>query len=813
MQVVAPSSRQSASPAMSREMLAILISALAGVVAAGLMFPLIGGIAFAAQSTADSFEGLPSELSVPPLAQRSRILAADGSLLANLYLNEDRVVVPLAAVPAVMRSAVVGIEDSRFYEHHGVDYKGALRAFVTNSRAGEVRQGGSTLTQQYVKNVLIEKAQNTTQRTAAGTNTRKLQEARYALALEQRMSKDQILENYLNIALFGNGVYGVGTAAQHYFNKPVDQLTLPEAATLAGIVQNPSLFDPVRHPDATRTRRDVVLARMEQLNMITPVEESAAAASPLTVRQSPARNGCEGSPAAYFCDWLVTSVQHDPAVSAAFGENPQARLFQGGLTIRTTLDPKTQKAAQDAIDGTIGRASEFGSAVVVVQPGTGQVKAMAQNRDYGDPRDARDKTRTKVNYSVGSGGGGSGFQAGSTFKVFTLATALKEGIPLGLRLDAPPRYRSAILNNPSSGYYSNAEAGEGGMFDVPSATWKSVNTYYVQLEERTGVLDVARTASDMGVRSLFAPKAAPITAKDGSFTLGTSDVSPLDMANAYATIAAHGIRCDPIAIVSVTDSQNRPVNVPPAQCRRALSAGIADTMSWVLAGVITQGTGNPNADIGRPAAGKTGTTEEFRSAWFDGYTPDLAAAVWLGHPLAPSNNPLRGVTIAGRSWTRIYGGDLPATIWSRTMRAALDGTPGSQFAPPDPTIIAGLQEPIPDVRGMPVDQAAGILQSAGFVVRVATAQVPAAPVAAGLVAFTTPSGGQTAQPGTTVIISVSNGQFPPPPPPPPPPPAPLPPPDLVPTPTPGPVGSSPPPSPPPSPTPTPPPTKSPPPKP
>ncbi|MDQ6649944.1 MAG: penicillin-binding protein [Actinomycetota bacterium] len=781
---MAPPSRQSASPVLSRVGLAVLVSALAGVLAAGLLFPLVGGVALAAQSSADSFESLPSELQVPPLAQRSRILAADGSLMANLFLNEDRVVVPLASVPSVMRDAIVGIEDSRFYEHHGVDYKGALRAFVTNSRAGEVRQGGSTLTQQYVKNVLLEKAQNDKQRSAAAarTNTRKLQEARYALALEQRMTKDQILENYLNIALFGNGVYGVGTAAQHYFNKPVDQLTLPEAATLAGIVQNPSLFDPVRHPDATRTRRDVVLARMLQLNMITSDQESAAAGSPLEVRLSPARNGCEGSPAAYFCDWLVSSVLHDPALGAAFGQNPQARLFQGGLTIRTTLDPKVQKAAQDAIDGTVGRASEFGTAVVVIAPGTGQVKAMAQNRDYGDPRDARDKTRTKVNYSVGAGGGGSGFQAGSTFKVFTLATALKEGIPLGLRLDAPPRYRSATLNNPSSGYYSNAEAGEGGVFDVPSATWKSVNTYYVQLEERTGVLDVARTASDLGVRSLFAPKAAPITAKDGSFTLGTSDVSPLDMANAYATIAAHGIRCDPLAIVSVTDSQNRPVAVPPAQCRRVLSAGIADTISWVLAGVITQGTGNPNADIGRPAAGKTGTTEEFRSAWFDGFTPDLASAVWLGHPVAPANNPLRGVTIAGRSWTRIFGGDLPATIWSRTMRGALAGTPETQFAPPDPTIIAGLEEPVPDVRGLPVDQAAAALQAAGFVVRVAAGQAPAAPIGAGLVAFTTPSGGSTSQPGTTVVITVSNGQAPPPPPPPPPPVVVLPPPTDVPVP-------------------------------
>ena len=556
---------------------------------------------------------------MPPLPQRSRVLAADGSLLANLFLNEDRVIVPLTSVPQVMRDAVVGIEDSRFYEHHGVDYKGALRAFVTNSRAGAVRQGGSTLTQQYVKNVLLEKAQTSAQRSAAAarTNTRKLQEARYALALEQRMPKDQILENYLNIALFGNGVYGVGTAAQHYFSKPVDQLTLPEAATLAGMVQNPSLFDPVRRPDTTRTRRDVVLARMLQLNMITADDEATASASPLVVRLSPARNGCEGSPAAYFCDWVVSSVQSDKALRAALGANPQARLFQGGLTIRTTLDPKVQKAAQDAVDSTVGRASEFGTAVAVVAPGTGQVKAMAQNRDFGDPKDAKDKSRTKVNYSTG---GSTGFQAGSTFKVFTLATALKQGIPLGLRLDAPPRYKSATLNNPASGFYSNAEAGEGGVFDIPSATWKSVNTYYVQLEERTGVREVADTAADLGVRLTERP-----TSKDGSFTLGTSSVSPLDMANAYASIAAHGIHCDPLAVLSITDSQNRPIPVPPSQCRRVLPPGIADTMSWVLTGVISQGTGNPNADIGRPAAGKTGTTEEFRSAWFDGFTPDLAA--------------------------------------------------------------------------------------------------------------------------------------------------------------------------------------------
>ncbi len=761
----------------------LVLSVGIGVLAAGLLLPVVGGVGLAAKSSSDSFSQLPSVLQASPLPQPSRILAADGSVIATFY-DENRVSVRLSQVPIVMRNALIAIEDSRFYEHHGVDFKGLGRAFVTNSQAGTVRQGGSTLTQQYVKNILIESAKTDAERQAAAAQTvaRKLREMRYALALEQRLTKDQILEGYFNIAYFGSGAYGIGSAAYHYFGTPVSRLTLPQAAMLAGIVRNPSAYDPTLHPKAATARRNTVLARMRELGYITPAQERQAIASPLVLHVTRTPNGCEGTAAPFFCDYVLNQIRTDPALGAQQSDRTLL-LLRGGLTIRTTLSPKVQRAAQSAVDSAIPRSSPFAGAVDVVEPGTGRIVGMAVNRTFGSGRG-----QTRVNLATG---GSTGFQAGSTFKVFVLAAALQEGIPLSMRIYAPPKYTSHVFKNADGSPYvvNNAGDSEAGNFDLVNATWESVNTYYVQLEERTGVNRPADIAEAMGMRRKTATQGLQPLYRYGSFTLGANEVSPLALASAYATFAAHGRYCPPVAVLSVTDSTGHRYSTSPSSCSQAIEPGVADTVTSVLRGVID----GPNpyrtglgASIGRPAAGKTGTLQDYAGALFAGYTPQLAAAVWMGDPAGRLR--LRNVTINGHFYPQVYGGSLPAPIWAATMRAALTGVPVVDFAPADPSVAAGHGISVPSLQGLSPNDALAVLQQAGLKGVISPVQV-AVGGTAGTVGYTIPGTGNGVLPGGTVTIYLTNGQLPPPPPPPspsiaPPPPAPSPSPKPKPTPPP-----------------------------
>ncbi|MGZ6792983.1 MAG: transglycosylase domain-containing protein, partial [Mycobacteriales bacterium] len=378
-------------PGLQRIALALAVCLLTGLALAGLALPVVGGLGLAAKSASDTFNDLPDQLPALALQQRSRILDADGHVLATLF-TENRVQVRLDDVPVLARQALIAIEDNRFYEHRGIDVKGTLRALARNSSSGAVQQGGSTLTQQYVKNVLIESARTEAGQKAATERTakRKLQEAKYALALEHRMTKDQILEGYLNIAYYGSGVYGIGTAANHYFGKAASQLDLAQGALLAGMVQNPNAYDPTLHPKAAVTRRNTVLARMQQLGYISDADQAAASREPLHLRVTTVHSGCEapGVTAPFFCDYVRRYLEDGPA-GAALGstrQERQERLLAGGLTIRTTLDPKVQLAAQQAVNGKVPPTDPFGAVAVAdtVEPGTGYVKAMAVDRPYGE---------------------------------------------------------------------------------------------------------------------------------------------------------------------------------------------------------------------------------------------------------------------------------------------------------------------------------------------------------------------------------------------------------------------------------------------
>ncbi|HVE75014.1 MAG TPA: transglycosylase domain-containing protein [Mycobacteriales bacterium] len=752
--------------------LGVLVSFLCGAVLAALALPVVGGVALSTKAAADTYLALPAELDTPPPAQRSRILAADGSLLATLYL-ENRVSVPLRIVSQGTRKAVIAIEDSRFYAHTGVDVKGTLRAAITNSRAGGIKQGGSTLTQQYVKNALLYAASDRAGQEAAteASLDRKLREARFAISIERTLTKDEILERYLNIAYFGNGVYGIGTAANFYFAKPVNRLTLAESALLAGVVQNPGRLDPVlamKDPEVRAlvlARRAAVLDRMATLGFITRVQEAKAGAEPLRVLKRTVGNGC-GDPAVtapFFCDYLRRILEEDSDLGRVLGATKQARqaaLLAGGLTIHTTLDPRIQRAAQTAVNAAVPQKDPSGtaSAVDVVEPGTGNVRAMAVNRTYG-----KKPGQTEVNYAIGGSGG---FQGGSTFKVFVLARALQAGIPLSLSLFSPETYRSKIYDECAGcGPYTPSNAGDShaGVFDLVTATHDSVNTYYVQLEERTGVEQAAGLAESMGVKQFAGGRPAAPLNRGGAFVLGGNEVSPLAMAAAYGTFAARGLYCSPRAVTKIVDSRGVELPVPGPKCAQVVEQGVADTVTSVLRGVIdgtTPGRTGRSASIGRPAAGKTGTTNGSRAAWFVGYTPELSTAVWLGKPARGTGRPeeMRNLSINGRYYRNVYGGTVPAGIWREVMSSVLHGTPVRTFPDADIAVSQGAQVGLPDVAGFSRGEAERTLLEAGFGVR--TTRVAAAPVPAGRVAYTFPKAGRLVTAGTTVTLYVSDGRTP-----------------------------------------------------
>ena len=765
---------RSHNPVLERLGLALVVSAVLGLLMAGLAFPVVGGLGLVAKSGADDFLALPADLSAGPPPQRSKILASDGSLLATLYL-QNRVNVNLRQVPLQTKQAIIAIEDSRFYAHHGLDYKGIVRAAVTNAGAGGVKQGASTLTQQYVKNALIEAATDKKGQQAAKEESldRKLQEARYAMAIERQLTKDQILERYLNIAYYGRGVYGIGTAANYYFAKPVNKLSLAESALLAGIVQNPNRYDPSsKEPDiraAAKARRDLVLGRMLDLGFITPDLLARATKTPIFTRLRPVVSGCE-NPAVqspFFCDYIRRELEDTP-VGAALGATKAERqrtLLGGGLTIRTSLDPLVQRSSQAAVDEQVPRKDPFGAAAAmdVVEPGTGLIKAMAVNRTYSDEKGP---DKSKVNFGTG---GTFGYQAGSTFKVFVLAEALRQGIPLNLTLFSPQKYTSKVFKNVKDGVIEpytieNAGDSEQGTFNLTRATTMSVNTYFLQLEERTGIEKPAALAEQLGVKRVTNFVETPLE-RVPSFVLGVNGVSPLAMAGAYAAFAAHGLYCPPRGVVEVLGSDRKPLPLPPNNCEQVLEAGVADTLTSILTGVIDgpdpfrTGLG---ASIGRPAAGKTGTVNASRAAWFVGYTPQLAGAVWLGKP---TPTPMKRVTINGRYYKQVYGGSIPASIWQAAMKSAHENLPVMTFNAADPEVTDGAQVAVPDVTGLPYDVAKQTLADAGFGVR-SGGFVSAAPVRFGIVPYTSPRAGRMVTVGRSITVYQSNGReryIPPPP--------------------------------------------------
>ncbi|MDX2969193.1 transglycosylase domain-containing protein [Kribbella solani] len=662
------------------------ISALAGALAAGLVVPIVGLAGVGTERVVDSLTSLPERLIAGAPDVRTRVLAADGSLIANLY-EENRAPVGLNQIAPSMRHAIVAIEDSRFYQHGALDLQGTLRAMIRNRADGTTVQGGSSITQQYVKMTLLENARTPADQRAATALTyqRKLTELRYAIEVEQRYSKDQILDMYLNLANFGDGTYGVQAAAQHYFGVNASRLTLPESAMLAGIVKNPSGYDPVSNPGPATSRRNTVIGRMLQLGVISVGDANRALRTPVIdlSQVHPILNGCANSAYPFYCEYVVSKLLQNPAL----GDTPQQRdhyLKTGGLTIRTSLDPRIQAAAQKSIDEHSKPSDNTIAAVTVVEPGTGLVKAMVQSKPYG-----YGKHETAYNYNVEKSypGGYGGFQNGSTMKAFTIAAAIQQGIPIDYQINSPDQID--LSNVPfrtckgwtRDGNYTPKNSTKSGDFTMVDGARYSVNTYFLQLSEKTGLCAPATIAAKLGMYNAQTLKPLDQVV---SFTLGVGYVTPLMLSNAYATFAARGVHCEPLLVTGITDQNGKSISTPAQACKQVLEPWVADGVNRVLSAVMEPGGTGGNLKFGNWAlAGKTGTINKNLAVWFSGYAPNLAAAAVVADATPPYTN-LIGQRLDGQDISDPTGSGTAGPIWETAMRGALQGMPRDHFTtPPD----------------------------------------------------------------------------------------------------------------------------------
>ncbi|WP_175408569.1 transglycosylase domain-containing protein [Streptomyces sp. TRM64462] len=659
------------------------VSVLSGVVLAGIALPAAGAFGLAAKGTVEGFDEIPADLKRPPLSQRTTILDAKGGLIATVY-SRDRKVVPLEEISPYLQKAIVAIEDSRFYEHGAVDVKGVLRALNRNAQDGGVTQGASTLTQQYVKNVFVEEAGDDREKFAQATQQtlgRKIQELKYAIQVEKELGKKKILENYLNITFFGQQAYGVESAAERYFSKRAKDLTLEESAMIAGLVQSPSSYSPLNDLPAATQRRNIVLQRMVAVGDISQAEADRAKATPIKLKVTQPKNGCitARDGAGFFCDYVRAVFLSDKV----FGETREDRAKiwnRGGLTIRTTLDPQAQRAAQESLKDHVYQTDKVAAAITMVQPGTGKILAMGQSKPYGFG-----KNETQINYSVNKGMGGSnfGFPTGSTFKPFVAAAAIEQGKPPTQVYPSPYKmpYPDSVQScsgkpwkNIGGDTVENENESEVGPYDLKDAMAMSVNTYFVQMLAEVGMCPVVETADKLGV-VMGNDKKLP--ENPSALTLGSQGMSPLTMAGAYAAFANRGTYCTPTAIESIRTADGTTLKVPRTKCGKAMSERTADTINTLLRGVIDSGTGRQAGLESRDSAGKTGTTDSRRNAWFVGYTPNLSGAVWVGSPTQEVK--MEAITIGGEYHPKVFGGQVPGPIWKDAVSGALEGHPNPRF--------------------------------------------------------------------------------------------------------------------------------------
>lgn len=673
----------------------LAVAAVLGVVVAGLAIPFAGVVGIGAKNVAETMDQLPAELETEALAQRTQVLDEDGEVIATLY-DQNRVNVQLTDVSRMMVKAIVAIEDYRFYQHGALDLKGTLRAFITNQASSGVVQGGSSITQQLVKLTLVDQAKSKKEQAAATDESyaRKLRELRYAVALEQRHTKDWILERYLNTAYFGDGAWGIQSAARHYFDVNAKDLDLKQSALLAGLVKNPYGYDPTKFADRAVARRNVVLDRMAELGIIKERRADRVKDQKLGLKVQATPNGCVNARAPFFCDYVLNYLQKDRSLGRNVKERREL-IFSGGLTIRTTIDLDAQAAADEAVSAAVYPEAEAIGGLAMVEPGTGKVRAVAQSRPMGSDRSIG---QTYLNYVVNQKYGDSaGFQPGSTFKVFVLAAALEQGLSTSTSFNAQPQmeipeYEFEDCDGEPYGYgtWSVGNSTSSGYMDMYRGTRESVNTYFAQLEAETGICEPYELAKAMGVELTNPEGKGPgLPERVPSFVLGIPDASPLELAEAYATFAARGLHCDSRPVVAIEDARGNLLKEYPAECQQVMQETTADAVNDILRGVIEGGFASAQ-NLGRDAAGKTGTTQNGQAVWFVGYTPNMAAASMIaGANESGTPKSLEGVNIGP---TTIYGASgsyYAAPVWGNAMRGILDKLPPESFTPPSSVTSTG----------------------------------------------------------------------------------------------------------------------------
>lgn len=699
----------------------VAVAVVAGLLASGLVLPFAGAVGLGAKGITQSFEALPSQLRTPPMKASSRLLSADGTSLATFYA-ENRIDISYDDIAPSMREAIVAIEDERFFQHGAIDLRGTLRALVRNSQAGEVSQGGSTITQQYVKLTLLEAASTPEERAAAVADTyaRKLQELRYAIAIEETTPKEEILRRYLNTAYFGDGTYGVEAASRHYFNVSAKRLKLQQSAMLAAMVRNPVGYDPVEDPQPVIARRNLVLTNMAGQKIIKVSTAKELQKSGLGLDITPMRNGCTSSVAQFFCQYAYQRLMDNKNLGATVEERRDL-LYTGGLTVTTSVDPKIQRAADEAVRDGVYPTSKAIGVISMVEPGTGLVKAMAQSRPMG--KDEK-KGQTYVNYNVDAshGGGTYGIQPGSSMKTFVLAAAIEQGIPLSVKLRVPSSYTSIGPVETCAGAVRddwpvrNNSLSESGYFDLVTGTIRSVNTFFALMEEKTGICEPATIAEDLGV---IRGDGKPLQ-QVKSFTLGVNEISPLSLAEAYAGFAARGKACPSVVITKILDRNGKTIDPDNAECKQVIPKEVADGVTYVLHQNVDGSddccrTGRGMILPGRQAAGKTGTNDSGISLTFAGYTPQLAAVAMVAD-VDPPLESLDHVQLTDQETGKAYGGTTAGPIWKAAMEKALEDVPAKDFPPVSDDVQNGKRKDVPSVVGMSADDARNVLEGAGFTV-------------------------------------------------------------------------------------------------
>lgn len=753
------------------------MSAIVGVLVTAMVTPAVALTGLATSSAIGLFENLPSYLAPPKISQKSNIFAkaSDGSnvLLASFF-NQNRQSVGWDDISLYAKAAAVSVEDPRFYTHNGIDLQSGARAVLTRLMSSGQQSGASTISMQLIKNMRVQKAEEIKdeaerkkayEEATEETSARKLSEMRLAIGLEKDYTKDQILLSYLNISNFGARVYGIQAAANYYYSKNAKDLTLAEAASLIAIVNAPEglRIDKPENIAKNQFRRDNdVLPAMLREKAITQEQYEEALATPVTPKISPPSTGCvtaEVYGAGFFCDFVKNIVKNDP-VFGATKEEREDNLNTAGYQIYTTLNLDLQKKAYETMNEFVPLSSpriELGSVADMVEPGTGRVLAMAQNKKFAEDSEvlAADPESSAVNYSTDfEYGGSTGFQTGSTYKVFTLMEWLKQGYGLNdvVNGDARPINKASFKNScgpPDGGTFNpkNDGGGNAGTITVQAALAGSVNLAFLSMAQKLDQCGIKKTAEAFGVHRADGNDLQ----SNVSAVLGTNEIAPLTMAAAFAGIAAGGMFCTPIAIDSITDAKGTPLPAPPKTCNQAIDPKVAITAAYAMKAVFGGTASASNPADGTEHIGKTGTTDSATDTWMIGASTKVSLAVWVG-------NTIGKVSLSNFSFGGGAGNQVRHKVFRATMRYADELLGGDRFAGPDAKLLSGAQVAIPNLAGSSMENARTTLDGLGFdAVLIPDAIDSEQP--AGTVAATDPPAGSSTNRGGPVKIYPSNGSL------------------------------------------------------